>query len=254
MQGAAVSGGPGCLWAPRSIVPPLAPREVHLWAIELDEPAAVEPARQLLSPDEQERADRFRFEKHRRRFTLGRAAQRQILAGYLAAEAAELVFDYSPLGKPSLAEPWSVSGLCFNLSNSHELALLAVTQCGPCGVDVEYLHRRCDHAGLAERYFSPPERIAVLSHAEPDRRDAFFRCWTRKEAMLKATGTGLTFPLDRFVVTLGRGETPRVVSIEGDAARGAAWRLAHLEPGQDYFAALASEHPIGEIRTWRWKQ
>lgn len=227
---------------------------MHLWGIELADAARVDGARRLLSPDEVERADRYRFEKHRRRFTLGRAAQRTILGAYLAAPPEELRFAYSNLGKPELDAPWKASGLWFNLSNSHELAILAVTRSGPCGVDVEHLHRRCDHAGLAERYFSPPERIAVLAHTEAERRAAFFRCWTRKEAMLKATGTGLTFPLDRFVVTVGTNDPPRVVAIEGDAARGASWRLVHLKPGEDYCAALASEDEIGAVQAWSWQQ
>lgn len=243
-------------WPRAAAAPELFAAEMHVWRVPLDiSAAAMVRAAGCLDRAEQARAAAYRFERHRRRFVACRAAQRGILGKYLDVAPREISFDYSPLGKPRLAARWQAAELEFNVTNSGEWALVSVTRGQPHGVDVEHVARRCDHAALAARYFAPEERAALAGLPSEDRRAGFFRCWTRKEAVLKATGTGLTFPLDRFVVALTADEPPRLHSIEGCPQRAARWSLVSFEPGAGYQAALAWEgSALGEMRTFTWME
>src|SRR5262249_26367386 len=146
--------------------------------------------REILADDERRRADRFHFEKDCRHFTAARGAMRILLAGYLAHRPEEVRFAYSNYGKPRLA---AESKLCFNLTHSQGLALLAVTRGREIGVDVERLREmERDGEPLAERFFSPREAAVLRSLPTRLRREAFFHCWTRKEAYIKAHGMGLS--------------------------------------------------------------
>jgi 4'-phosphopantetheinyl transferase len=245
-------------FAPR---PPAAPDrpatgEVHLWTILLDPPPArVAAARRRLADDERARADRFRFDRHRRRFTVGRAALRELLAGYLGFAPEAVRFAYGEKGKPSLDRPTEGSrgALHFNLSNSHELALAAVAVGVEVGVDVEWLRPMPDGLRIAERYFSAAERAALAALPEDERDAAFFNGWTRKEAYLKAIGDGLTVPLDRFDVTLAPGAPTRILALAGDAAAAARWSLLPLRPAAGYVGALALPAPgPWRLHGWQW--
>ena len=248
-----------CDFAPRPATAPARPAagEVHLWAIPLDPPPArVAAARRRLADDERARADRFRFDRHRRRFTIGRAALRELLAGYLRCAPEAVRFTYGEKGKPSLAPPAERVGgpLRFNLSNSHELALAAVAVGVEVGVDVERLRPMPDGLRIAERYFSAAERAALAALPEDERDAAFFNGWTRKEAYLKAIGDGLTVPLDRFDVTLAPGAPARILALAGDAAAAARWSLLHLRPAAGYVGALALPEPgPWRLRGWCWQ-
>jgi 4'-phosphopantetheinyl transferase len=243
---------------------PPAAGEIHLWAVPLDPPPEREAAlRLLLAADELARADRFRFDRHRRRFAVGRGRLRELLGGYLGVAPAVLAFGYGEKGKPVLAGPPAAvgGGLAFNLSNSHELALVAVAAGGEprggagadpgggaapgarpaieLGVDVEHLRPMPDALAIAERYFSPAERRVLAAVPAAQRDEAFFNCWTRKEAYLKAIGDGLSVPLDRFDVTLAPGQPARFLALDGDPGRAARWSLFHLRPAPGYVGALA---------------
>lgn len=245
--------------------PPPAPTppgdgEVAVWAVPLDPPAAeVAALAALLSPDEAERAARFRFDRHRRRYAVGRGVLRTLLGRFLGVAPRQIAFAYGANGKPFLAAPPAGAppvpgGLQFNLSNSDELALVAFCRGAELGTDVERLRPMPDGLDIAERFFSAAER-RTLAAQPPDERDrAFFRCWTRKEAYLKAVGDGITVRLDGFDVTLAAAEPPRILSIDGDPARGAAWELVHVEPAPGYLGALALPARAGGWRLagWRW--
>lgn len=247
-------------FAPRPSPPrPPGAGEVEVWTVPLDPPEAeVAALAALLAPDEAARAARFRFERHRRRFTVGRGALRTLLGGYLGVPAREVAFGYGAKGKPYLAErpggPPLPLALHFNLSNSDELALVALCREAEVGADLERLRPMPDGLDIAERFFSAAERQALAAQPPEERDRAFFRCWTRKEAYLKAVGDGITAPLDAFDVTLGPGEPPRMLSIDGDPARAAAWALVHVEPAAGYLGALAlPARPEGwRLRGWRW--
>jgi 4'-phosphopantetheinyl transferase len=232
----------------------LAGRVIHLWTARLDPPEpVVARLRSLLDEDERARADRFRFDVHRRRFTVGRGFQRIVLGAYQGLPPNALLYQFGPKGKPELAPRQGTQPLHFNLSNSEDLALLGVTREREIGVDVEHLRELSDLEALAERFFSRRESAVLLALPEAQRALGFFNCWTRKEAYLKAVGEGITAPLDRFDVTLVPGEPPRMLEIEGSAERAAAWSYYHLEPWEGFVGAVAIEGEGWEIADWVWQ-
>ena len=225
----------------------LPPGEIHIWSIRLDPPAdRVERLGRALSPDEWERADRFRFDRHRRQYVVGRGALRTLLAAYLGTRPELVRFGYGDRGNPFLAAP-ADSDLRFNLTNSDELALVGFVRGIEIGVDIEYLKPMPDCEQISERFFSESERAVLRGLPAHQKEEAFFNCWTRKEAYLKAVGTGLAAPLDSFDVTLAPGEPPRMLTLEGDADRAARWVFEHFRPAEQYIGALAIEGG----RDWR---
>ncbi len=229
----------------------LEPGKIHVWSIPLDPPAQeVERLGRFLAADEWQRANRFRFDRHRRQYVVGRGALRSLLAAYLDTRPERIGFTYGPRGKPFLATPPGAEGLQFNLSNSDELALVGFVLGPEIGVDVEYLRPMPDCEQIAERFFSESERRVLRGIPFPAKRDVFFNCWTRKEAYLKAVGEGLAAALDSFDVTLAQGEPPRMLTLEGDPDRAARWWFHHLCPADEYIGALAIEGGAWEVEAW----
>jgi 4'-phosphopantetheinyl transferase len=221
------------------------PASVDLWVIPL---TGATPAADVLSPTERERAARFRFDRDRARYVAAHGAMRCILGDALGRPPASLAFEVGPLGKPALADH---PALHFNLSHSRDLAVLAVTTHGPVGVDVEAALPIPDSVAVAEANFSPAERAALRRLPEAERVAGFHRLWTRKEAYLKAIGTGLSHALDRFTVT-SDAAAARVVEIDGDAAAGARWAVAPLVLPSPFVGAVAirAEGIVLRPRTW----
>ena len=231
-------------FAPRSAAGvALAAGEIHVWAVSLDPaPGTVERLARSLAADEWERARRFRFDRHRRRYQVGRGVLRELLGAYLGMPAREVVFSYGPRGKPFLGGPAAAAaGLSFNLSNSHELALVGLLRGPEIGVDVEFLKPMPELEQIAERFFSASERAALRELPADQKREGFFNCWTRKEAYLKAVGEGLAAPLDSFDVTLIPGAPPRMLTLKGDAERARRWSYRCFRPAGEYIGALAIE-------------
>ena len=231
--------------------------EIHVWAIRLDPPPeVVERLGRSLSTDEWERANRFRFDKHRRQYVVGRGALRTLLAAYVGGPVAgrpeAIRFRYGPRGKPFLEAPLDAGGLEFNLSNSDELALAAFVMGREIGVDLEFLRSMPDCEQISERFFSASEREVLRGIPGPRKEETFFNCWTRKEAYLKAVGEGLAAPLDSFDVTLAPDDPPRMLTLEGDAERAARWFFHHLLPADQYVGAVAIEGGTWEVRTWEF--
>jgi 4'-phosphopantetheinyl transferase len=250
---------PELAWSPPPANLALAPREVHVWCATLDRPADETRAlARLLSLDERERAERFHFERDRDRFVVGRAILRLILSGYTHASPQGLVFRQGPQGKPALAgEPGAVAvagALHFNVSHSQGVALYAVACGRHVGVDVEQIRPVDDAEQIAARFFSSAE-CAALAMLPPDaRRQAFFACWTRKEAYVKATGDGLSRPLERFAVSLAPGEAAALLHVEGDPDEARRWRLEALVPTREYVGALAAEGHSWRLACWRFTE
>jgi 4'-phosphopantetheinyl transferase len=213
----------------------LGPREVQVWGIWLngsDESLAY--YRSTLSSEELQRAERFRFEKLRHSYTRSRGSLRVLLAHYLGHPPNEIELICRPKGKPTLRDS---SRIDFNASHSGQMALYAFTTGCELGVDVEQLRKLDDPESIAARFFSTAEASELLSLSPEQRGSAFFRCWTRKEAYVKAIGDGLAIPLNRFQVTLLPGVPARFVQITDDMA--ADWTLDHLELAPGYLGALA---------------
>ena len=227
--------------------------DVHLWMVRLDPPDAdVSALRQLLDDDEKARSDRFRFDVHRRRFTVGRGFQRLVLGTYLGIEPAMIRYVYGPKGKPALVDSTPGGSLFFNLSNSEEIALLGLVREREVGVDIEKICNHTDLEALASRFFSAGENRKLLALPDDLRIGAFFRCWTRKEAYLKAVGDGLAAPLDSFDVSLAPDEPARMLALEGSRERAKAWRLFHLEPADGYLGAVAIEGGEWRLSLWNF--
>jgi 4'-phosphopantetheinyl transferase len=205
---------------------------VDVWYAHLDTAGLADSLRPLLSPDELQRADRFRFEKDHRRYVAARGLLRMLLGNYLDQEPAELAFNYAEAGKPSLIQPNSPN-LHFNISHSENAGLYAFSSSCPVGADVEWIRSVVEINELAARYFSVAE-CAALQAVEPAGREAaFFRCWTRKEAFIKALGTGLGHPLNSFSVTVDRDDPVKIEWARDDARAREKWTLQHfdIEPG-----------------------
>jgi 4'-phosphopantetheinyl transferase len=224
--------------------------EVHVWRIALD-CGGGDSLRSRLSSDELARAARFHFERDRTRFSVARAALREILAHYLGTGPAEIAFVYGDHGKPALA-PYG--DLHFNLSHSHDLALCAVTRGREVGVDVERIRELDDLEGIATATFSQRERETLAQLAGPERLAGFFNAWTRKEAFVKALGEGLSHPLDRFDVSLAPTARPRLERIDGDSTRAARWSLAAVVIDAAHAAAVVVEGRGLTLVARRWPE
>ena len=235
-------------WAPGPPEPSLRPGEVHVWRARIDADATRHHGHEaagLLSTDERARADRFRSEQHRRAFAVCRATLRRLLASYFAREPVALPLPTSEHGKPFLDDG---TPLQFNLSHSGGLALYAFAVEREVGVDIELVRDDVPHEALAERFLSPRERIALQSLPDHARRQAFFACWVRKEAFVKARGEGLAFGLSRFSVSVAPDHPARLLEVLDDPATG--WSLRGLDPAPGYVAALAVPGPVTALRTW----
>ena len=219
----------------------------------LDVPqATVDRLQAVLSPDEHQRAGRLRGGQLANRFIAGRAILRSILARYLAASPADVVFAYNARGKPSLGPPWDRRGLGFNLSHSKALAVIAISGGREVGVDVEFVRPVRHLTGMVARWFSAEEQRGWQAPPAADQTAGFFRVWTCKEAWLKAVGTGLSLPLDQVSVAVALAEPPRVLAIRGDQGEARQWRLECLSPAAGYVAAVAVRGELPCLSTWRW--
>jgi 4'-phosphopantetheinyl transferase len=186
------------------------------------------------------------------RWIVARATLREILGGCLGTDPRALVFSYGPQGKPALATP--AGELQFSLAHSAHLAMYAVTVGYPIGVDVERLRPVPEMGRIAERTFSPRE-CATLRGLPPTLRPAgFFNCWTRKEAYIKAVGLGLSYPLDRFSVSLAPGEPARLEAIEAEPAHVEGWVLAALAPRSGFVGAVVVGTRPVEVVCERWRE
>ena len=232
---------------------PLSADVVHIWQAHLDLPAELlAQLRATLSIDEQRRADRFHFSRDRHRFTAGRGILRNILSRYSGIQPALLEFDYSRRGKPALRSDCAGGALNFNLSHSGGLALYAVTRHRQIGIDLEILRPMPDAEKIAERFFSANESAALRNLPAAEKQEAFFLCWTRKEAYLKAVGQGLT-GLDDVEVSLTPGEPAKILSISGDILQASRWSLQHLTPTPGCVGALAVEGHGFSLSCWQWE-
>lgn len=230
----------------------LPPDEVHVWRATLDQPATgMARFMQVLSPDERARAARFHFEADRKRHIIGRGLSRMVLGHCLGRPASELEFECNEHGKPGLPRGIRPS-LQFNISHSGELVLVALTAERALGIDVERMQPRMANEEVAARFFSANE-CAVLTALSADVKSAaFFACWTRKEAYLKARGDGLSLALDQFDVAFAPGQAPRLIETRHDPAEARRWTLHAFDPGHGCQAALAVEGSDWRLKFWEW--
>ena len=227
---------------------------VHVWRASLDEGVSqIDGFESALALDERSRASRFHFRRDRERFIVAHGILRNILGRYLGRAPESLSFSYSAYGKPALVcEGHQAIG--FNLSHSHGTALYVVTRYREIGVDLELIRDGLEVEQIAERFFSRAEISALCALPEQLRRRAFFLCWTRKEAYIKARGEGLSLPLDQFEVSLVPGEPAALMSSQPHSNEAFRWTLRELFPAADYAAALAIAGRDCNLACWQWQQ
>jgi 4'-phosphopantetheinyl transferase len=215
---------------------------VHVWRAELANASA-----DLLASDERERAAQFHFDKDRNWYIAARAILRQLVGRYEKVSPQSIQFTYNTFGKPAI----NGSSLRFNTSHSGGLALFAFTRSRNIGVDLERMRPDFSSREIATQFFSPDEIAALRALPADSQARAFFNCWTRKEAFIKAHGSGLSLPLHKFVVSLdGPAQLVRT-DFDPDAVH--HWTLHDLEVAQGFAAALALEGTPERIECWDWK-
>jgi 4'-phosphopantetheinyl transferase len=209
---------------------------IEVWCIETAaQESVIRRLEYVLSAEERERAARFRFERHRDAFIVARGALRVLLARYIGSSAVDVTFVCGPNGKPSLPD----SRVEFNVSHTDGVAVLAFAQNCALGVDIECIRPIADMMHIARRFFCRGEAQELAALPEAQRERAFFLCWTRKEAYIKATGDGLSIPLNEFRVTLREGEPARFVHIGNETSAPSGWVLHNLDISSAYAAAIA---------------
>lgn len=224
---------------------------MHVWLVALAAETRAE-AVEMLAPSERDRAARFATDTARNNFIQRRCALREILAGYLGIEPRDLAFSTNAFGKPSLIAPSAGATLSFNASHSGTIAAIAVATSGRIGIDVEQLRPLVDAEQIAARFFAAGESATLAALRPRDRVEGFFNAWTRKEAVVKALGAGLSIPLDAFEVSLRPSEPPAILrwDIAGEDASG--WRLRHFDAVADHVVALAVDFDATACHCRRW--
>ena len=204
-------------------------------------PEAVRALAQWLSAEERRRADRYKFDRDRRRFIVARARLRQLLAVRLMTrpEAVELV--YAGNGKPALAQRSGETDWRFNVSHSDEMAVYAFCQGREVGIDIEAIRKVRDADAIVSHFFSRCEQEAYLALDPGEKMLGFFNCWTRKEAFVKALGHGLSHPLDCFDVSLAPGEPARILRVKNTSGCDSGWCLDSFCPSPGFVAAVVTE-------------
>lgn len=212
-------------------------RVVDVWAIRTKASSAVAAqVERILAPDEKCRAEQFRFDQIRDSFIVSRGALRILLGCYLDIHAADIQFQYSSKGKPSIAECGRIE---FNVSHSTSVAVFAFTRGCSIGIDVERFRTLPDMQAIANDFFCSAETAELMALPPEQREHAFFLCWTRKEAYVKATGDGLSASLDSFRVSLQPGRSASLIHLAHDMHGAKAWTLNDLRLACDLAAAVA---------------
>lgn len=244
---------PACFWEPAPQRPRLQRDEVHVWRAPLARPAAeVETLKELLSEDELRRAESFHFQHDRSSFIVARGTLREILSLYTGEHPRLLRFGYNAFGKPELTDAPVEVPVRFNVSHAGAWALYAVAAGREVGVDLEVMRESVPCEELAASFFSQREVATLMALPVGDRRRAFFECWTRKEAYIKARGEGLSLPLDSFDVSLAPGEPAALLATREESRAAAGWTLLELMVGPGYVAAITVEGSGWRLRGWSW--
>jgi 4'-phosphopantetheinyl transferase len=226
--------------------------EVHVWCARLDrDREAVQTLRDTLSSDELARAGRFYLDKDRTHFIVARGMLRVILARYLDRKPHELTFSYNQHGKPELADLSKELDIRFNISHSNSLALYAVTYGREIGVDLEAIYTDLANLRIAKQFFSFEEVAALCFLPTALQTEAFFNCWTRKEAYVKARGEGLKIDLKQFSVSLAPGQRAALLS-STDKQEDLCWALQEVTPAPGYVGAVAIQGDGWRFRCWQY--
>ncbi len=214
----------------------------------------VQTLQQTLAAEEQTRAAQFHFPKDRMHFIAAHGLLRAILARYLSRESHTLQFCYGQYGKPSLDREFGSDALSFSMIHSHGMALYAITRSWDIGIDLEHIDTNVACDQIAGRFFSAYEENMLREVPKQIQHEAFFPCWARKEAYLKARGTGLSIAFSQFDVSVTPEAPAALLSTREDHQDIACWSLYDLSPGSGYVAALAVEGHPDRLKCWQWPE
>lgn len=228
----------------------LKPNTVHIWSLNFvvnDETFNI--YHDLLSVDEKERASRFKFYKDKRCYVVTKGVLRLLSGSYLNKEAKSIAFEYEKYGKPKFKHN---TNLNFNVSHSGDLAVIGFVYNHTIGVDIEKIKNDFETFEIASNFFSKQEIDMLLEIPKPEQYKAFYRCWTRKEAFIKAKGSGLSFPLNEFAVSLDSDLDANVLWTKWDTGEKHQWQLTSFVPSEDYIAALIVDNEIEDVFYFDW--
>ena len=217
----------------------LNPDEIHVWQASLElSDSQTAALLETLSPDEKMRSERYISGEAKNRFIAARGVLRNLLSRYLTKRAADIRIAYNENGRPVHAASGEKDQVIFNISHSGGKALFAFSAGIPLGIDLEIIRSDLDFVGIADRFFAPGEASALASLPEAARKDAFFLCWTRKEAFVKARGSGLHLNLNQVEVSLRPGEPPVIVRADEETSDLSGWSLHDIDAGNGFKAAI----------------
>ena len=227
--------------------------EVHVWIAFLDRrQSELSFFQSILAQDEISRADRFHFQKDRERFVAGRGILRMILSSYVGVAPGEILFTYGNHGKPWLSRQDGRAGVQFNLAHSDGTAIYAITLNGAVGVDIESIKYQIPFKDIAEHFFSAAEQTALRGLPQEMQRIAFYKCWTRKEAFIKALGDGLTCPLADFDVSLVPGQPARLLNVGWAPEEASRWCIKDIDAVPGFSAAMVFSGSQCRMHVSQW--
>jgi 4'-phosphopantetheinyl transferase len=227
--------------------------DVHLWLVAIDQlDGSLSRLSRMLSEDEFSRAESFYFDVDRKRFITRRGLLRIILSFYIGINPKEIQFSYGSYGKPYLSTELDNGNIQFSLSHSDGLAIYAFTRGCRIGLDMEAMKELPDVEYIVACFFSPRENAIFRQLAPKLQQERFLQWWTRKEAYLKATGEGLTHPLNMVDIALGPDEPTQLLH-PGAHSKGSDWSLKVLSPAKHYVAAVVVESQKFNLSCWHWQ-
>ncbi len=226
--------------------------EIHIWRVSTNDQTdkSVEYLRSILSNEEQEKADRFHFERDRKQYTIARGFLRIIIGRYLDINPTEFDFSYNKYGKPKLEGADIGDSLHFNLSHSGNMVLYVFSLNRRVGIDVELIKSYKKTREIVERFFSEKEKEEFASLPEGQKDVAFYTCWARKEAYIKAVGKGMSLPLDEFTVSMIPRKPILLLHNHNEIDNGVKWTLLDIDRIENYASAVAAEGEGLKLRYW----
>lgn len=219
---------------------------IHVWYCDFEQHLTkLDSYLILLSSDEKIRSERFKFKRDKECYIISRGILRLLLGKYLKLDPRKIEFEYTSYGKPYLSFE---NALNFNISHSGNMASFAFFQYQEIGVDIEKIKDDFDVLELAQNFFSKTEITSLEEQSKDMLPRAFFRCWTRKESFIKAEGSGLSFPLDQFAVSLDSDDTAELLETKWNENEKQEWRLYSFTPKTGYIGAVSVKHQVDHIQ------
>lgn len=229
----------------------MTPDAVHVWFADvMANESNYRSNYALLSKEETRRAETFKFEKDKKKYVVSKGILRRLSSFYLHIAPEDVVFDYGEFGKPSFG---FTTKLKFNTSHAGDKAVFVFTENNSIGVDIELIKSDLDVMNLAENFFSEKEISDLANLHSSERNVAFYRCWTRKEAFIKAKGIGLSFPLKSFSVSTNSDMQAELLETDWNPSERLSWKLFSHKPTENYISAIAIQGAVGSIRYSDWK-